>query len=198
MIPSPTFTMTDGQIDKLRDLFVAVLNKHRFEFNSEPMQIALGNEGLPIALLKVVREYIENETETIVRHFKVDRTRTRQQMLDDTGRKQCSVNKDVLATMPTDGPEEGDLYFFRFKRFVSVTDVATEFKYRGFVPDPVAQMQINAEDPVFADEYPNVVQWGMNNCILFGRWDGSRGLHVIQTNNGWMDHWWFAGVRKNQ
>jgi hypothetical protein len=193
--------MTDGQIDKAIDQFRASLRKHSSEFDSEATQLALGNKELAPELLGVFRKYVEANSGMIIRHFKVDRTKTPKQMIDATGRKQY-VDDGVLATMPTDGPEEGDLYFFPGKRFTPAAELAARYESLELVPDPYAQSQVNTDDSSFADEHPNGVQWQDDQgdfCFAaFRRWFVvERFVDVDRNARDWADRWWFAGRRKN-
>ena len=133
--------------------------------------------------------------EMIVRHFKIDRTKTRGQMISALGRVEY-VNHDVLETMPLDGPDEGDMYFFPSKRYIPVAEQPAELAKRGLVPHPAAQIQVNIDDPSFADEHPNGVQWNKNSCASFLRWLDERLVDVDRHGNDWGGHWWFGGVRK--
>lgn len=201
MTPSSTLTMTDGQIDKLRDLFVATLNKHRSEFGSESTQLALGNKDFPPDLLKVVRKYVEKESNTVVRHVTVNRDEAPQFIYGIKNRRQY-VDDSALITMPSGGTgtEEVDIVFFKLGRYVSVDELDREYEARGLKPDPYAQGQVNIDDPVFADQYPNGSQWRDQNgkayCATFDRWFDERFVNVDRLDYAWSDYWWFAGVRK--
>jgi len=142
-----------------------------------------------------LRTRVERRAEMIVRHFKVDRTRTREEMIKALGRKEY-VNADVLATMPIDGPDEGDLFFFPLKHDTPVAEIPQAFESHGLVPDYVAQMQVNADDPAFADEHPNGMQWGKDSCADFRRWVGERRVGVDRRGRGWRGYDWLAGRRK--
>ncbi len=189
-------TATEGQGEKFHGLFVDAVRKSGLP--RKGTQLVLEEEGPELVkeCLDSLRRRVEWRADMIVRHFKVDRTKTRQQMLDATGRKQY-VDKNMLATMPTDGPEEGDLYFFPLKRFVPISEVAAELESRGFVIDPVAQMQVNADDPAFADEHPNGVQWGSDSYAAFYHWHDGRGASVVRDGSGWDGSWWLCGRRKS-
>ena len=201
MTPSMISTMTDGQIDKLRDLFVAVLNKHRSEFGSEPTQLVIGNKNLPPALLKVVREYVEKESNTVVRHVTVNRDEAPQFIYGIKNRRQY-VDDSALITMPSigTGTEEVDVVFFQLRSYVSVDELDREYEARGLKPDPYAQGQVNIDDPSFADQYPNGSQWRDQNgkacCATFYRWHDGRDVLVRRSDDDWYGCWWFAGVRK--
>jgi len=192
---APIETMTKGQIVRVFDRFEAKCLKGSLP--KEPTQHVLEQEGDAIVqeMFEALRRRVERRSEIIVRHFKVDRTKSPLYLLDATRRVQY-VNKDVLATMPTDGPEEGDLVFFPTKRFLPVREVAAEFESRGLVPDPIAQFQVNIDDPTFADGHPNGTQWGTNSYLTFDRWNGERGVLVDRSVNGWHGSWWLAGRRK--
>lgn len=192
-------TITDGQIEnvvaKLRDS----LRKHRTEFGSESAQRALGVSNLGARLLEPFRAFVEADSNMLVRHAHVNRSRAPQEMLDATGRKQYT-DKDVVATIPQGEGEEADVYFFKLDRYVSVGDLAKEYELRGLKPDPYAQGAVNEADPAFANEHPNGSQWqdarGRYCYVAFFRWSDERNVDVYRFDNVWYVYWWFAGVRK--
>jgi hypothetical protein len=107
------------------------------------------------------------------------------------------IDQEVLATMPMDGPEEGDLFFFPLEKNTPVADIPQVLDERGFVPDYAAQLQVNADDPAFADEHPNGMQWDKNSCACFGRGGGWRRVLVGRLGSRWFGDVWFAGRRKS-
>ncbi|MHB8913868.1 MAG: hypothetical protein ACYC4I_02555 [Minisyncoccota bacterium] len=193
MIAPDTKTITDGQIEntvsKLRD----ALRKHRSEFAAEAAQTVLGVENLGMELLAPFRARIEAVSSIIIRRVRVDRTRTPQEVIDATGRRQY-VDSDVLATMPKGEGEEVDVHFVPTKRFVLVVEVPAFLAQYGLVPDPRAQAAVNEADPAFADKYPNGTQWGDNCCLAFDRWDGERDVDCDRDGLDWDDNWFLSGV----
>jgi hypothetical protein len=135
----------------------------------------------------------------IVRRVKVNRNLNPQEVLDATGRNQYT-DKSVVATMPRGEDEETDVYFFQLGRYVSNADLVKEYELRGIEPDPYAQAQVNTDDPDFAKEKPNGTQWkdkdGKWCFVTFNLWNGRRNVSVGRGGGGWLDDWWFAGVRK--
>lgn len=140
---------------------------------------------------------ITDSTAMIVRHFKVDRTRTPQQMVTALVRG-GQVNTEVLLTMPIKGLEEGDLYFFSAKRLIPASELVLEYESRGLIPDHYAQMQVNAEDPSFANKYPNGSQWqndrGRFCFIAFSHFSDGCNVTVDCNDNEWDAYWWLAGL----
>lgn len=194
--------MTDGQIDNLVDKFRAAARKHRAEFASDAVQQVLGVANLGMELLEPFRRRVDAVSEIIVRHVKVDRTRTPQQVLDATGRRQY-VDPDVVTSMPGcgDGIEELDVCFFPLRRFSSDEEVEKACKLRGLerLADPYVVAQVNTDDPEFADEHPNATHWKVNGKWCYfacGRWSDGRHVNVDRAGRDWNDHWWFAGLRK--
>lgn len=195
--------MTDGQIDNLVDKLRAAARKHRAEFASDAAQQVLGVENLGMELLEPFRRRVDAVSGMIVRHVKVDRTRTPQQVLDATGRRQY-VDPDVVASMPGcgDGIEELDVCFFPLRRFASDEEVEEACKLRGLerLADPYVVAQVNTDDPEFADTHPNGTHWkdaeGKWCYFAFDRWHGERLVNVHRRALDWRDSWWFAGLRK--
>ena len=204
MTPSAT-EMTDGQIDKAVGLYRAMLQKHRTELGSDPVQQVLGQPDFVGEMVGVLRRRVEVASNLIVRHVKVDRTLTQQAMLDATGRKQYT-DRDVVDAMPKGERDEEDVYFFKpdlSERggYISDDDLEKEFDLRGLKPvGPYSLAAVNIDDPVFADERPNGTHWkneaGKWCFATFDRWHGKRDVNVGRNGSVWLDRWWFAGVRK--
>lgn len=191
--------MTDGQIEnacsKLRD----ALRKHREGITSEAAQSALGTENIGMRMFTPFREQAEMFSEMIVRRVKVNRKRTRQQMLDATGRTPYT-DVNVVAEMPQNEDEEVDVYFFPLRRFTSVEDAQKLIKQHGLKPDPYAVAAVNEVDSAFASSRPNGTQWvdskGRHCYLTCNRWLGGR--HYVNVNRrgcDWDDGWWLGGVR---
>jgi hypothetical protein len=137
----------------------------------------------------------------IVRHVTVNRNQAPAQKLDATGRKQY-IDKKVLKTMPRQGAgtEEVDVYFFNLGRYLTIDEQERELAAAGLEPDYYAQVQVNIDDPSFADEHLNGAQWdskdGQSSYIAFGRSGGGRSVSIGRNGSGWDVGWWVGGVRK--
>ena len=195
-----TPSITDGQIDKAVDIFRSVLRKHRSELGSDAVQQALGIKELGPELLAVFRKRVEAVSDIIVRRVTVNLSRSPQQALLATGRRQY-VNDDVVKAMPRGTAEEAEVFFFPVKRYVSDEELEKEFELRGFKPaDPYSLAAVNEADPAFADEHPNATHWkdadGKWCYAAFSRWVDERNLSVYRYAYDWGDYWWFAGLRK--
>jgi hypothetical protein len=143
----------------------------------------------------------------IIRKVKVDRTRTSQQALDATGRRQCT-DKSVVEAMPRGEGDEVEVIFFKprpeeYTRpgWMSDDDLEKALDRRNLKaapPDDVAG--VDAADPAFADEKPHGTHWKDakgNWCYAaFRRWSSQRRVGVGRDDVGWGDYWWFAGSRK--
>ena len=107
-----TENVTDEQLGRASDRFKTHCRKNAVSLPKDTVQLILEDEGKELAqeMFEVFRVRVERRSEMIVRHFKVDRTRTRERIVTALNRKEY-VNSGVLATMPTEGVEEGDLYF---------------------------------------------------------------------------------------
>ncbi len=196
--------ITDGQIHKAAEAYQAMLVKHRHELDSsEAVQKMLASDVYLGEQLGVLRRHVKRASRMIVRRVRVDRSRTPEQLVEATGRVQY-VNHDVLATMPrqaVEGEEEVELFFFNEGRFLSPDEQEQVLAEYGLVPDYVAQFQANIDDPAFADEHPNGMQWrdGKNRLCytaFYRRWRDGRDVCVSRRVDGWADGWWFAGLRK--
>lgn len=141
-----------------------------------------------------------NNTQRVV--SKLDRSRTPQQVLNDTNRIQFTI-PFVVAAMPSGGTgvqENVTVEFFKLNRYVSDNELAKAYEKRGLTPDPYAQAAVNEADPAFADEHPNGTCWrgpdGKWHFATFHRLDDGRHVSVRRSGDGWSDRWWFGGVRK--
>ena len=164
------------------------------------MQPVLGVDNLGMELLVPLRKRVEAVSNMIVRHVKVDRTRTPQEVLDVTGCRQHTDRK-VVKNMPRGECKESDVIFFNVGRFISDNDLEEEFALRGLeAADPYSLAAINEEDPSFADDHPNNVHWkdadGRWCYAIFYRRRGERHVTVHRDPSEWGGDWWFAGLRK--
>ncbi|OGG62585.1 hypothetical protein A3C19_01235 [Candidatus Kaiserbacteria bacterium RIFCSPHIGHO2_02_FULL_54_22] len=199
--------ITDGQIEnavgKLRD----AMRKHRAELGSDVVQQVLGLENIGMEMFVPFRTRVEAISNLIVRHVTVNRSRTQQEMLDATSRKQYTDCK-IVAVIPRGEGEEKDVFFFNPREsaydkdgYLSDENLAKEYAWFGFKPDPYAVAAVNEADPAFADEHPNGVHfkdaYGNWCYAAFGRWrGGERRVFVGRGDGGWGDYWSFGGVRK--
>ncbi len=196
MTPSKVGPITDGQIDKAVSHYRDMLTTHRSKVgDSNSVQKVLGSDEYLGEQVGVLRRHVAMASKLIVRHFKVDRTKTPAQLLESCGRVPWYINAEVLATMPMNGPEEGDLEFFPFELNTPIVEIQRVLSQRGLVPDYAAQMQVNADDPAFADKHPNVMQWG-KNYAHFIRHNGKRGVRVDCYVAYSYHSIWVAGRRK--
>lgn len=203
MTPS---AITPGQIAKFLDLQAAALRKSGLP--SEPTQQVLEYHGSVLAaeFVASVRKRVEATINLIVLRAKADRSRTPEQVLAATGRRQ-HVDNDVVAAMPRGKGAKVETVFFKLDLskkggYISDDDLEKEFEFRNLEPEyPDSLAAINEADPAFADEHLNCTHWRDakgNWCYAaFRRWDGGeRGVSVSRHGRGWNDDWWFAGRRK--
>lgn len=203
MTPS---AITPGQIAKLLDLQAAALRKSGLP--SEPTQQVLESQGAALAneFVASVRKRVEAIFNLIVRRAKADRSRTPEQALAATGRRQY-VDDGVVATMPRGKGAKVETVFFKLDlsergSFISDDDLEKEFELRNLEPEyPDSLAAINEDDPAFADEHPNCTHWKDANgkwCYAaFRRWGvDERDVDVRRLDYDWAGYWWFAGRRK--
>ncbi len=210
MTPSAEFRVTTArQVDKAVANYRALLEKHSPEFNSEAVQEVLGQAELAGEQFAVFRRRVEAVSNMIVRRVKVNRSRTPQQMLDATGRRQYTDRK-VVDAMPRGDGEEVEVCFFKPDAsayqdgLMSDEEMERQCELRGMESaDPYSLAAVNEADPAFADQMPNATHWKDANgnwCYAaFGRWfvDG-RGVRIHRICDDWYGRWFVAGVRKYQ
>ncbi len=142
----------------------------------------------------------EKISNLVIRQVVINRSRTLQQALNATGRKQY-INKSVVATMPQGKGDEADVVFFNLGRYIRDADLDKEYELRGLKPvDPFTLATVNEADSAFADDHPNGTHWKDVNgkwCFFtFSRWNDERIMGCDRYENGWDVYWWFAGLRK--
>ncbi|MFA6349282.1 MAG: hypothetical protein WCX06_03835, partial [Candidatus Paceibacterota bacterium] len=110
--------ITPGQIGKFLDLQVAALRKSGLP--SEQTQQVLESQGGVLAdeFVALLRKRVEAISDLITRRVLVNRTRTPQEALDATGRKQYT-DADVVAEMPKGEGAEANVVFFKLGRYIS-------------------------------------------------------------------------------
>src|SRR3989344_1090701 len=145
-----TETMTQEQARQIGDRFVAKFPKAGTNFPKDIVQGVSDDEmeELIAEFIESLKTRVEHRAKVIIRHFKVDRTKTPAQLLSACNRVPWYVDETVLATMPMDGPEEGDLLFFPLEKDTPVADISRVFEERGLVPDYAAQMQMTRLLPI--------------------------------------------------
>ena len=197
--------LTAGQIAKFLDLQTSALRKSGLPVAET--QTVLETQGAALAdeFVAAVRKRVEAISGLIVRRVKVNRSRTPQEMLDATGRKQYTDRK-VVDAMPKGTGEEAETVFFKLDLsardgWISDDDLGKEYALRGLVPqDPYSLVAVNEADPAFADEHPNATHWkdkdGKWCYATFDRWRGGRGVGVSRSGIRWHAYWSFAGRRK--
>lgn len=198
--PSVAKTTTAGQIDKAVASYRALLEKHGPEFDSEIVQLVLGQPETAQAMFTAFRARVEVQSNLFVRRVTVNRNRTPIEMIEATGRVQY-IDRKVVDTMPQGEGEEVEVVFFNLGRDISDNDLEKEYKLRGLkAADPYSLAAINEADPTFADQRPNATHWKNSNgkwCYAdFPQWiDNERSVSVFRSDNHWYSYWWFAGVR---
>ena len=199
--------MSDGQIETAVEQLRAAMRKHRDEVQKDVAQQVLGADNLGMRMFIVFRELAETMSNIIVRHVKVDRTKTPQEVLNATVRKQYTT-QGVVDAMPRGKEDEGEVVFFKprpesYDRNGCISDdsLEKEFEFHGLKPcDPYKLSQVNADDSAFADEHPNATHWKDENgkwyYAAFHRWGDERYVLVYRDDGDWHGRWWFAGLRK--
>lgn len=195
---APIEGMSIEQAGRAADRFQTVCRKEGLILPKDTVQAVLEEEGdlLSAEMFAALRTRVERRAKIIPRHFKVDRTKTPAELLAACKRVPWYIDEAVLATMPTDGPEEGNLIFVPLEVNTPFSDIPKVLEKYGLVPDYAAQMQVNADDPAFADKHPNGMQWDKNSYAYFRQVGDEREVIVRRSGSGWGGNVWFAGRRK--
>ncbi|MEK7114290.1 MAG: hypothetical protein AAB850_01940, partial [Patescibacteria group bacterium] len=104
-----TQSITNGQIGEINDRLATKFRESGLL--SEAVQKVLkmpGNAAID-EMVTVFRKHVEAQSDIIIRHVRVDRTRTPMEAINATGRKKY-LNDDVVATMPQGEGDEVDVF----------------------------------------------------------------------------------------
>lgn len=200
-------SITGGQIGQINDRLATRLRESGLP--SEGVQNALAAPGGVVIdeMVAVLRKHVEANSDLIVRIVSVNRARSGREALKATGRN-LYVSNDVVDAMPNDEGDQIELVFFKPKPeeytrpgFMSDDDLEKALALRNLgAADPFSVAAHNEADPAFADESPNATHWkdasGHWCYAAFLRWRGERDVNVSR-GGGWLDVWWFVGVRKS-
>ncbi len=113
-----------------------------------------------------------------------------------------TIDSHIVSTIPSAAPS-GGIYFFRPGRPLGVFSPAQEAFRRGLVlADPRSLIAFNTENPEFCDIHPNATVWNEKNGSLCWmsfrrRKNGNRYACIRNSDRGWDDQWWFAGVPRS-
>lgn len=198
--------ITAGQSGRLADRFITRCRTEGLPYPTQLIQDVVEQEGDQIVqqAFEDLRARVERRSKMIVRRVRINRSLSPMQLVDASKRVKY-VNEDVLDTMPrksTEGEEEVDMYFFNEGRYLSVDEQEKVLAEYGLEHDYAAQCQVNIDDPAFADEHPNGMQWRDSKnrpfFVAFGRgFDDERDVGCDRSGGGWGVSWWFGGVRKS-
>lgn len=163
--------------------------------------------ALAADLAAMTRKYAEARVGMFVRHTTVNSDQSLQQLLDATGKKQL-VDSDAAATMPRGQDGNVEMRFFQVDRDLDDLELQEEYRIRGMVPYPWAQIRVNIDDPAFAVKYTNTCHWqdeqGIWHFLKFESLPDGGGVVIIESN---LVNWpetryesgsWFGGVTINQ
>ena len=206
---APIDGMTSEQAGRAADRFQVRCRKEGSTLPKNMVQAVLEEEGdqLTDDMFTTLRTRVERRASVIIRRVRVNRTRSPQEILNATGRKQYT-DPTVVDSMPKGEGEEVEVHFFKSDAsaydkngWISDDNLEKQFELRGLKPaDPYSVAAVNEADPAFADERPNGTHWqnadGKWCYSAFFHWDDERGVDVDYYDYGWPGGWWFAGLRK--
>ncbi len=109
-------------------------------------------------------------------------------------------DEEVLKNAPNT-LSEGTVEFFKIGKYISDNDLEKEYESRGLTPASLADLiKYDKTNRKEMDEMEYVATHWKNDgwCYAaFGGWFGERRVRVDRGDRGWLDRWWFAGVRKS-
>lgn len=196
--------MSRGQARDLGKKVVEAARAHQAEVGHEAAQLALGHPNIGtimFAKFKEVAAQLAGQIVKLVRN--IDRSRSPEQVLTETGRKIYS-DPAIVAAMPRGTKSRVRLHIFDIDKskyrngVLSSADVAEEYRQRGLRADVEALADYLKNNPAAADEKWLACQWvdaDGNYCYAtFCRWFDGRGVSVDRDGKVWLDYWSFAGV----
>lgn len=152
----------------------------------------------------------ERTSDIIIRRVKVNRRPTFEAALGCSGWR-YNADRFALDSIQAGVSEEIDVHFFPVRGRIGDIELETEYEVRGFrAADPYAVLQVNVDDPTFADTHPNGTHWQASNgkwCgASFGRSKDDLGKDKLEATivrltrfSGvvtWISPRWFAGFPK--
>ena len=194
-------TATVVEFDRAANNFMQMCLANTESLPLEATQQVLSAEGHILAqeMFEVLRKYVERRSKMIVRRVTINRDLTPEQMIAAAKRKQY-ITDVVLATMPRQGTgieADVDMYFFPAERELTIDEQEAALAAYGLVPDYYGQVQVNIDDPSFADEHWNGAQWdnkdGEASYVTFSRNGDERSVVCDRRGNRWGSYYWFAG-----
>ncbi len=193
--------ITVGQVSKLFDLISAGLLKAGLPSEHSQQVIERQGESLVADFVEDFRQRVGAIRDPITRRVKVNCTRTPQEALDATNRRQIT-DSDIVQTMPRGEVEEVEVVFFFVGYFPGHGGLEKEYRFNGLrAVDPISLAAVNEADPKFASKYPNGTHWKNaegNWChALFHQVEKERILNVVESRGVLcFDGFWFGGVPK--
>lgn len=170
-VPDGIKSITTEQIRSLEDRFAEHCRGYSYLLPKDASQKVIEEEGD-----ELIREMFDSFQRRVARYYSYDNTFTRLVTVnrDIPLRKmqdEVSKNRDrnrmipcIFLEMPVQGSgkETTELHFFKRNPRRSIAEYEQELADQGLVPDYYAQMQVNIDDPAFADKYPNAMFWDYN------------------------------------
>ncbi len=155
--------------------------------------------GLLVLVLVGGAYYHNYGKDMVIRHVRVDRSRTPIQAIVATGFS-LYPGDDIRTTMRRGYGSRVTVVFFKLSgSMIDFYDVKRECQRRWLRPvDPYSLAKVNEDDPDFVREHsPNGTYWldsvGWGQIISFNYNDDQR---VVESHHadGFAGEWWFAGV----
>ena len=135
----------------------------------------------------------EDSAFILARYFTIDRSRDPRERLSVANKRVYlpTFLPQVVNDMPRGEGEEGVIIFFQVGRCVNNKELDREYDLRGLKPaDPCSLIQVNEDDPVLSDKYPNVTYWEGGSIVF------RHGAVNVQGDPVRWKGWWYAGFCK--
>ncbi|MBT4648750.1 hypothetical protein HOC14_00325 [bacterium] len=130
---------------------------------------------------------------------RVDRNKTPQQLFKSIGREQQCISDAVIGSIPRGEGEFVRVAFLEVVGRCSEDELEGVLNEHGLIHDPYAQIQVNINDPNFADDHPNGVHWKDVGHWCYASFYNKNGEHRIaadRSKEGVPGGYWVGGVPK--
>jgi hypothetical protein len=197
--------MTNGQIEDAVNKFRSAMHKHRSEITSDIAQQVLGSDNFGMMMFAPFRERAKMLSSLIVHKFKVNRSRSPQEVFNAVGGIQ-DINREALDTMPRGEGDEAETFSFELEAWeytcddeIGDDDLGKAYIRRNLKAASPDYVAAGIETGVFADgKYGTHWKGAEGNWChaAFSYWRVVRRVKVNCYGNGWSGGWIFIGVRK--
>ena len=205
----PADPMEDFQVRQVAYAVEKILGGYCKQFTKSDMDYLLKNMHLDDKVATVAKALFEFEmakalTRTFTKEVEVDRSITLKKALSNLPEHFINHISETEDTEGDTGKEKVLVEFFKIdNEKMSPNQLKIEYEKRGLVPDPCAQFEVNKKEPEFALDFPNFVEWSVNETfwwLSFQRYNSTFDVSISGFHSKeriLLDKYcWIGGVRR--